>query len=111
MSRDRLMAALVAAPAIVVALGVTGVELWRLREPTAPLFTTPFVYSLAEAIDAGDLQRAYAFIRAGQDPNAPILVRDGEGEGRQITVSPLAWARAKHQKEIEMMLLAFGARP
>jgi hypothetical protein len=107
MSRDRLIAALVAAPAVVVALAVTSVELWRLREPEAALFTTPFVYSLAEAIDAGDLQRAYAFIRAGQDPNAPIVVRD-EG-GRQITVSPLAWARAKDRKDIEQMLRAFGA--
>jgi hypothetical protein len=109
MSRTRLIATLVAAPAVVVALAVTTVELWRLREPDAALFTTPFVYSLAEAIDAGDLQRAYAFIRAGQDPNAPIAVRDERGQ--QIVVSPLEWAKAKQQKDIEMMLRAFGAQP
>ena len=57
------------------------------------------------------MQHAYAFIRAGQDPNHFITVRDPAlTGGRWVFVSPLVWAVAAQKKSVVLMLLAFGAR-
>ena len=67
--------------------------------------------SLADAIVEGDVERAYAFIRAGQDPNAMIPFRDADlTAGRQVMVSPLLLAAATHRDNVVSMLLSFGAR-
>jgi hypothetical protein len=57
------------------------------------------------------VRQAHAFIRAGQDPNALIVVRHPElTGGEDVFVSPVLWATATKQPQIVQMLLGFGAR-
>lgn len=109
--RTRVLALLIAIPAVTAALGVSAIDVWRAREPDAPLFATPFVYSLADAIAGSDIPRAYAFIREGQDPNTLITVRHPVlTGGRVVPVPPLLWAVALQNKDAVRMLIGFGAR-
>ena len=80
--------------------------------PRAPLFGEPSPASLAEAVTRRfGVEHAYAFIRAGQDPNEPIVVDDPDYTGgRAIRVSPLMLAVAARDSNVVMMLLNFGAR-
>ena len=107
----RGLAAWLAIPTLVVALGLCAIEAWRAIRPRSALFQPPFVYSLADAIAVGELPQAYAFIRAGQDPNEPIWVRHPVFTGRRwVRVSPLLWAVATRNGQAVDMLIAFGAR-
>ena len=107
----RDLAAWLAIPTLVVALGLCAIEAWRAIRPRSALFQPPFVYSLADAIAVGELPQAYAFIRAGQDPNEPIWVRHPVFTGRRwVRVSPLLWAVATRNGQAVDMLIAFGAR-
>jgi hypothetical protein len=109
--RRRALALLVAAPSIVIALGLTAIEGWRFHRPGSRLFTAPFVYSLADAIERDDVRRAHQFIREGADPNGLIAVRHTDlTKGRWVLVSPLLWAVATQSRLSAMMLLGFGAR-
>lgn len=99
-----------AAPAFAAAMGLVALEAWRAQAPESPLFSTPFAYSLAEAIEGDDVARAYAFIRAGQDPNAPIAVRASLTGDRQVPLAPLLWAVTTDAKQSVRMLLGYGAR-
>lgn len=109
--RRHLLAALIATPTILTALGVTALEAWRFHRPDSPLFVTPRVDSLADAIANDDVRRAYEFIRAGQDPNDLIAVRHPVlTDGRLVQVSPLLWAVATKSRQAVLMLLGFGAR-
>ena len=109
--RRRLLALLVAAPAITSLLGPVALEGWRLRRPDSQLFVTPIAYSLADAIERDDVQRAYEFVREGQDPNELIAVRHPVlTGGRQVLVPPLLWAVAVNSRQAVLMLLGFGAR-
>lgn len=109
--RRHLLAVLMAAPAIVTALGVSALDAWRFQRPDSPLFVTPTADSLADAIAHDDVRRAYEFIRAGQDPNDPIAVRHPVlTGGGTVHVSPLLWAVATQSREAVLMLLGFGAR-
>lgn len=109
--RTRFLATVLIAPAVATGLGVTAIEGWRLRRPTAPLFAAPMVYSLADAIESGDVPQAYGFIRAGQDPNELIAVRHPVLTGRRwVLVSPLVWAVATNNRQAVLMLIGFGAR-
>jgi hypothetical protein len=102
---------MMAAPALFAALGVCAVEGWRVLQPQAALFAAPFVFSLADAIERNDVDQAYAFIRAGQDPNQPIAVRHPVlSGGRSILVSPIVWAVALQRREALLMLLGFGGQ-
>lgn len=99
------------APAVVVALALAGIEMWRTIRPRSSLFAPPFAYSLAEAIESGNVQHAYQYIRAGHDPNQPIAVRHPVlTKNRWVLVSPLEWARATDQQDVVRMLLGYGAR-
>lgn len=110
-TRRSRLAALIAAPAVMVALGLTGLEAWRGFRPRSPLFAPPFAYSLADAIATGNIQHAYQYIRAGQDPNQPIAVRHPDlTRNRWVFMSPLAWAAATGHTDAVRMLLGFGAR-
>jgi hypothetical protein len=110
--RNNRLAILLAAPAVLAALGVVALEGWRLRNPQAELFATPHVYSLAEAIEQNDVVRAYEFIRAGQRADEPIAVRDARlTGGRHVLVPPLVWAAASNSAGSVQMLLGYGARP
>lgn len=109
--RRHLLAALMAAPAIVTALGLSALDAWRFHQPSSPLFVTPALESLADAIANDDVRRAYEFIRAGQDPNGPIAARHPVlAGGRRVHVSPLLWAVATQSRESVLMLFGFGAR-
>lgn len=106
------MALLLGGPAILTALGLSAMETWRWMRPDSPLFAAPAAASLAAAIAADDVPGAYRFIRAGQDPNGVIVVRDAVlTRGRQIEVPPLIWAVAAESEGAVAMLLGFGARP
>jgi hypothetical protein len=109
--RQRRLAALLAAPAVAAALGLCALEGWRMLRPRSPLFAPPFAYSLAEAIATGNVLHGYEYIRAGQDPNEPIAVRDRVLTGdRWILTSPLVWAIAVGNVDAVKMLLGHGAR-
>ena len=102
---------MMAGPALVAALGVCAVEGRRVLQPESALFAAPFVFSLADAIERNDVDQAYAFIRAGQDPNQPIAVRHPVlTGGRSVFVTPIAWAVALQRREALLMLLGFGAQ-
>ena len=108
--RRHLLAVLMAAPTITAALGLGALDVWRSYRPNSPLFVTPIVGSLADAIARDDVLRAYEFIRAGQDPNDAITVRHPVlTGGRWVRVAPLLWAFATESKETLPMLLGFGA--
>lgn len=103
---------MIAAPAIAAALGLIVIDGSRVIRPESPLFADPPARSLAEAITRGfAVEQAYAFIRAGQDPNEPIAVTDSDYTGgRTLKVSPLMLAVAARDTNVVQMLLNFGAR-
>ena len=111
MTRRTRLAALIGAPALIVALGLTAIEAWRMARPQSRLFVRPFSFSLADAIATGDIPHAYQYIRAGQDPNERIAVRHPElTRNRRVLVLPLEWAAATGQPDAVRMLLGLGAR-
>jgi hypothetical protein len=109
--RMHLLALLLIVPALISALGVTALEVWRWVSPSSALFAPPVAASLADAIAANDPLGAYEFIRAGQSPNGDMTVRhDVLTGGQPVEVSPLLWAVATQSEEAVAMLLGFGAR-
>lgn len=109
--RQQVIAAGMIVSMAILALAVVGVEIERWRNPQSQLFVDPTFYSLADAIRADDVQGAYAFLRAGANPNDPIEVRDPElTRGRSVLVSPLVWSVATQRRSSVLMLLAHGAR-
>jgi hypothetical protein len=110
-TQTTFIAAVIAVPAIVAAIGLTAIEAYRIVSPTAPLFGGEPA-SLAEAITGGyGVEYSYRFIRSGQDPNEPITVDDPTYTGgRSIKVSPLMLAIAARDENTTSMLLNFGAR-
>ena len=111
LDRVSLVTLLVAAPAVVAALAVSALEGYRFMRPEAPLFASPPAASLADAIQHQGLEEAYAFIRAGQDPNVPIVAQDPELTGGRVRmVSPMMLAVAARNANAVLMLLSAGAR-
>ena len=103
--------ALTTAPAALTALGLVALEVWRSVEPRSSLFAPPLTYTLADAIEQHELEQAYGFIRAGQDPNELIGVRHPVITGGEPELmSPLLWAAAVGDREAVLMLLGAGAR-
>lgn len=112
--RTKLMAALIATPAVVAAVWLGGIEGYRVVQPESSLFRREdSPRSLAQAITACcRVEDAYAFISAGQDPNEPLTIDDSEYTGGgSITVSPLMLAVAAGNGNAVVMLLSFGAQP
>ena len=106
------MSALIAAPAVAAAIGLSAIEGYRVVRSESPLFGEAPPASLADAITRRfGVEHAYAFIRRGQDPNEPIVVDDPDYTGgRSIRVSPLMVAVAARDSSVVLMLLNFGAR-
>ena len=104
-----LVVALIAAPPVIGAVALTAIEAGRFMRPTSPRGLAP-AGSFADAIFGG-VEPAYAFIRAGRDPNIPIAFRDHDLTGdRQVMVPPLVLAVATQDRDTVMMLLSFGVR-
>jgi len=110
--RERVIAWLIALPAIVTATAVTAVEIGRVVHPNSALFVMPAAApgAFADAIAAQDALTTYELIRAGQDPRAPIPVRDPIlTGGRSVDVLPVLWAVATESNQIVPLLLSLGA--
>lgn len=110
-TRMTMMAASIAAPAILAACGLTAIEAYRAVDPAAPIFGAAPA-SLADAITGGyGVEYVYRFVRAGQDPNASIVVDDPNyTDGQAVTVSPLMLAIAARDENTALMLINVGAR-
>lgn len=108
--RAHLVTWLMAAPALVGALGLAAIEGGGLMRPASPLTAPPPGRSFADTLRNGSVEEAYAHVKAGQDPNAPLPFRDPDlTAGREVMVTPLLVAVAAGQANTVMMLLSFGA--
>lgn len=106
-----LIGACLVVPAIAAAVMLVTIEAYRTARPDAPLFGGPPPTTLAQSIiDGYGVEETYQFIRAGQDPNAPVRVdnEDYTGGGAFL-VSPLMLAVAAGDSSAVRMLLSFGA--
>lgn len=104
-------ALLVLVPAVAAALLVTALEAGRARQPDDPLFDGPPPRSLARAILDGDVEGAFALVRAGRDPNQPLdaaLPDASIGRDRAVHLTPLALAAAAGDANVVRMLLSAG---
>jgi hypothetical protein len=109
--RQQLIAAGMLVAIVILVLGVVVVETERWRNPRSRLFADRTFYSLADAIQADDVEAAFAFVRTGTNPNDLIEVRDPMlTRGRSVLASPLVWAVATGRRNAVLMLLAHGAR-
>lgn len=111
-SRTRLLALLMAAPAVLGLLALSAIEVYRWIRPESTLFVAPSPATLASAIQVGDVEGAFGFIRAGANPNRPLEFSDPQVTGgRVVQVSPLLLAAAVSERDsMVLMLLGFGAR-
>lgn len=106
-SRSHLIAWMLAAPALVGAAWIPATE---AHDATISSFDAPPFESLADAIQHGEVEDAYAFIRDA-DPNAPIPFRDAQlTADHPVMISPLMLAVSANKENTVMMLLSFGAR-
>ncbi|MDA1185861.1 MAG: hypothetical protein O2930_14605 [Acidobacteria bacterium] len=101
----RILAWLIAMPALLCAVGLPLYESSDVAQP--PAMADTFV----EALDDRNVEHAYLFIRQGQDPNTLVRFRDDvRTGGREVQVSPLMLAVAGSDDNTAAMLLSFGAR-
>jgi hypothetical protein len=109
--RTAVLALLLGLPTLFTAAFVVGIEGARSMHPESPLFAPPTRETLADAIAADDALAAFAFIKAGQDPDALLAVRDRKWTGdRRVLVSPLVWAVANDSHNSVLTLLTAGAQ-
>jgi hypothetical protein len=109
-----VLEAIIVAPAVLAALWLTGIEGYRMVQPESSLFRREeALTSLAQAITVCcRVEDAYAFIRAGQDPNELLTIDNPDYTGGgSIMVSPLILAVAAGNGSVVQMLIDFGARP
>ena len=100
---------LVLLPAVLIAIWLIGVEVWRGVSPDSPLFGDPRPRSLAQAISGrAGVDTVYDLLR-GRDPNEVLTVTDPTLAGdRAIAVSPLVLAAAAGDPDVVQMLLDHG---
>jgi hypothetical protein len=107
-SRARLVASMLAVPALLGAMWIGATE---ARSATASEASNVSFNSLADAIQHGQVEDAYAFISTGTDPNAPLSFTDAQlTDGHPVAISPMMLAVATNSDNVVMMLLSFGAR-
>jgi hypothetical protein len=107
--RRDLVPMLIAAPAIIVAALMIVLEANRIAEQW--FRSVADTGTFAEAIRTGDYERAFEFIRAGQDPNTPILFRDADfTANREIMIAPLLIAVATRVDNTVRMLMSAGVK-
>ncbi len=106
---DRI-AWMLAAPAVIGAFWIASTEVGDLTAGSSSA-QVPVFASIADAIQHGEVEDAYAFVSAGADPNAPISFSDAElTSGHPVRISPLMLAVSRNKENTVMMLLSFGAR-
>ena len=99
---------MLAAPAIIGALWIASSE---IRGSTSTSSGASGFESIADAIQHGEVEDAFAFISTGADPNAPISFNDPAlTSGHPVMISPLMLAVSSNKENTVMMLLSFGAR-
>ena len=104
----KLIASILAAPAVGGTLWIASTE---LRDATTESSSVPVFESIADAIQHGEVEDAYAFVSKGTDPNAPVPFSDAElTSSRPVMISPLMLAVSSNKENTVMMLLSFGAR-
>lgn len=107
-ARARLVSWLIAAPALAAAVGLAVIEVGGIMRPPARVGT---VGTFVDALRDGSPERAYAFVRAGHDPNEPIAFRDSAlTGGLEVNVSPMLLAVASNNENVVLMLLGYGVR-
>ncbi len=101
---------LLAVPMLIGAVGLLGLEGYRIARPDSVLFVEPPQPSLVDAVRADALESAHAFLLAKTDPNQVVAFADETlTGGRTVMVSPLMVAVAARNGGPALMLLAFGA--
>jgi hypothetical protein len=104
--RVSMAATLLAAPGVLTAVWLA---LFQLSlDPPAAAPGPPS--SFAAALRDDDVEAAFAHVRAGRDPNAPVAFSDA-ASGSEIGVTPLVIAAAYGRENSAAMLLGSGARP
>ena len=110
-SRRNLPGMFVAAPAVILAAGLVLFEGLAWVGPSTPRASDVSEASFVEALRQGDMEQAFAFIRAGHDPNVPVTFRDQVlTGGRDIRIAPLLIAVAFNRDDSVAMLMGYGAR-
>lgn len=110
MHSDRALGMVLCVPAVAMSAWLAIVEATPFGQE-ASRYRSPPEGALAETIQHQGVEQAYAFIRAGHDPNGPIAFSDPELTGDQpMTLSPLLVAVATNQENAVLMLMSFGAR-
>ena len=110
-SRWNLPEMLVAAPAVILAAVLVLCEGLAWVGPSTPRASDVSEASFVEALRQGDMEQAFAFIRAGHDPNIPVVFRDQAlTGGRDIRIAPLLIAVAYNRDDSVAMLMGYGAR-
>src|SRR5215510_10867187 len=105
-SRGPLIAWMLIVPAVLGGLWIASTE---GRHSAAAPSGVPAFASMAEAIRNGEVEDAYAFVRTGTDPNAPVPFTDADlTAGSPVMISPLMLAVSSNKENIVMMLLSFG---
>jgi len=104
----KLIAWMLAAPAVVGALWIASTE---LRGVDAESSSVTVFESIVDAIQHGEVEDAYAFVSRGTDPNALVPFSDAElTSSHPVMISPLMLAVSSNKENTVMMLLSFGAR-
>jgi hypothetical protein len=107
MSQTRTSAFLGAlALAVPATLGALWLSWWFVTDP--PRGPVPGA-SLGDAVREDDIRRTFSLIRAGADPNAPILFNDEWTGGDDVRVTPLLIAVAYDRVDTVRTLLNNGA--
>lgn len=107
--RPAVAATLVLVPAVAAALLLVALEAGRAWQPDDALFKGPAPRSLGQAIVDGDVESAFAFIQAGQNPNHPVDARwVSTDPQRTIQLTPLVLAVAARDANVVRMLLSVG---
>ena len=104
-----LTASLMLVPAIVTGLVIAALEAGRVHQPTDPLFEAPSPASLGQAILDGNVEAAYARVRGGEGPDAPLEIELPGAPGQVARITPLTLAVAARDLNDVQMLLSAGA--
>jgi hypothetical protein len=103
----RLVALLLAVPALVVGAWLAWTDTRPVRAESTPSDSS----FLIEALREDAIERSFAYFRSGHDPNEPVPFRDDRlTGGTDVMVTPLLIAVALDRADTVRMLMSSGAR-